>query len=185
MVPVGQSEQPVALVRRPTLHVSATVTKVLRAPLGLFGIAVLLLVAFVAVAAPLLAPYGPSQVGVGTPLTGPTASHLLGTDQLGRDLLTRLIFGSRISLAVGFIAVGVAAAIGLPIGLAAGYRRGFTDGLLMRLVDAIIAFPALILALGIVATIGGGLQNVMIALGIAIMPQYARVTRSQVLGVAA
>jgi peptide/nickel transport system permease protein len=136
-----------------------------------------------AVAAPVLAPYGPQQVGVGLPLDGPTPSHWIGTDQLGRDLLSRLIFGSRVSLLVGVIAVGVGASIGVPIGLVAGYWRGLLDAVLMRMVDAIIAFPALVLALGMVATFGTGLQIVMIAIGIAIMPQYARIVRAQVLGV--
>lgn len=169
--------------RRTAGVVPAWMVKAARAPLGAFGLVVLALVVVSAVAAPLLAPYSPTAVGVGLPLDGPSGNHWVGTDQLGRDLLSRLIYGSRISLVVGLIAVGVGASIGVPIGLIAGFWRGTIDGLLMRIVDAVIAFPALILALGMVATLGSGLQIVMLAIGIAVMPQYARIVRAQVLSV--
>ena len=136
-----------------------------------------------ALLAQFLAPYAPLKVATGLSLDGPSAQHLLGTDQLGRDLLSRLIYGARVSIWVGFIAVGVGASIGVPIGLISGFYGGFIDGILMRIVDAIIAFPALVLALGMVATFGGGIEVVMIAIGVAIMPQYARIVRVQVLGV--
>ena len=152
-------------------------------PIGAIGFIAIALVILVAASAPLLAPYGPKVVGTGLPLDGPSGTHALGTDQLGRDLLSRLIYGSRVSLYVGFIAVGVAATIGVPIGLLAGFRGGFVDALLMRFVDAVIAFPALILALAMVATFGSGIAIVMVAIGVAIMPQYARIVRAQVMAV--
>ena len=154
-----------------------------RYPLGAFGFTVIGLVVLMALLAQLLAPYAPLKVATGLSLDGPSAQHLLGTDQLGRDLLSRLIYGARVSIYVGFIAVGVGASIGVPIGLISGFYGGFVDGILMRIVDAIIAFPALVLALGMVATFGGGIEVVMIAIGVAIMPQYARIVRAQVLGV--
>lgn len=150
-------------------------------PLGVAGAFIILVVLFLALAAPVLAPFSPKEVATGPSLTGPSAEHWIGTDQLGRDLLSRLIYGSRVSILVGVIAVGIAAAIGVPVGLVAGYVGGFFDALLMRIVDAIIAFPALILALAFVATLGGGIEIVMAAIGLAIMPQYARVVRAQVL----
>ena len=152
-------------------------------PMGALGIIAIVLVVLVAITAPLLAPYGPKVVGTGLPLDGPSGAHLLGTDQLGRDLLSRLFYGSRVSIWVGFIAVGVAASVGVPIGLLAGFRGGFVDALLMRIVDSVIAFPALVLALAMVATFGSGIAIVMIAIGVAIMPQYARIVRAQVLSV--
>ena len=107
----------------------------------------------------------------------------MGTDRLGRDVMSRAIYGTRVSVSVGLIAVGVAAAIGLPIGLAAGYLGGWVDEALMRFVDAWIAFPALILILGIVAIMGPGVVNVMIALGLSSFPVYARLIRAQTLSV--
>ncbi len=154
-----------------------------RYPLGVAGAVMIIIVLLVALAAESLAPFSPTQISTGPPLDGPSAEHWLGTDQLGRDLLSRLFFGSRVSILVGVIAVGIAGISGVPLGLVSGYAGGFIDALLMRIVDAIIAFPALILALVFVATLGGGIEIVMIAIGIAIMPQYARVVRAQVLSV--
>ena len=152
-------------------------------PLGAVGAVMIILVIIAAVAAPLLAPYEPTAVGTGPALGDPSSNNLLGTDQLGRDLLSRLIYGSRVSLLVGIIAVGIAAAIGVPLGLIAGYVGGIVDSQIMRIIDAIIAFPSLILALAFVATFGGGITIVMSAIGIAIMPQYARIVRAQTLAV--
>lgn len=152
-----------------------------RHPFGALGAIVILGVVLVALTASFIAPYSPTQVGTGSALSGPGDGHILGTDQLGRDLWSRLLFGSRVSVWVGMVAVGVAAAIGIPIGLVAGFRGGVIDAFLMRVVDAVIAFPGLILALGMVAVFGGGIEVVMAAIGISIMPQYARIVRAQVL----
>ncbi len=116
-------------------------------------------------------------------LQGASWSHPLGTDQLGRDSLSRLIYGSQIALAVGFGAVGFGVAVGMPIGIFSGYLRGFPDAVLMRLMDAIISFPGLVLALALVAARGASLTNVIFAIGIANIPFIARVTRGQALAV--
>jgi peptide/nickel transport system permease protein len=181
MATIAAATQYTADSRRPTMKRLLRFAG--RYPLGTFGFTCIGLIIVMALMAPLLAPYSPTQVGTGLPLGGLAADHWLGTDQLGRDLFSRLIYGSRVSIIVGVIAVGVAAGIGVPIGLAAGYVGGGIDALLMRIVDAVIAFPALILALAIVATFGTGIQVVMVAIGVALMPQYARIVRGQVLSV--
>jgi peptide/nickel transport system permease protein len=138
-------------------------------------------IAFVAVFAPLLAPADPLAQDYNALLKGPSAAHPLGTDQVGRDLLSRIMYGARISMIVGVISVGVAIAIGLPLGLLSGYARGIADEVIMRVMDALIAFPSLILAMAIVAVLKPSLFNVMIAIGITSVPLYARLMRSQVL----
>lgn len=147
------------------------------------AVAVSLLAVFVLIAlfAPLLAPYGEAEQNPLASLQGPSLEHPLGTDRLGRDVLSRVIYGSRVSLRIGFISVGLAASIGIPIGLIAGYAGGWVDEILMRFVDAIIAFPNLILLLGVIAITGPGVTNVMIALGINSFPIYARLIRGQTL----
>ncbi|MDA1004456.1 MAG: ABC transporter permease [Chloroflexi bacterium] len=134
-----------------------------------------------AVFAPLIAPYGFNDQDPSASLLQPSADHPLGTDRLGRDILSRIIYGARISLRVGFIAVGIAGAIGLPLGLVAGYFGRWPDEILMRLTDAMIAFPNLIFLLGVVAVLGPGVTNVMIAIGISSFPVYARLIRAQTL----
>jgi len=141
-----------------------------------FGLVVLVLFLFTAIFAPLLAPYDPYQVGVGKSLLQPCKEHLLGTDILGRDTLSRLIYGSRTALMVGFISVGAAAIIGIPLGIIAGYFSGFITMIIMRAMDSILCFPMLILALVLAAVLGSGIQNVIIALSVATIPGYARVT---------
>ncbi len=147
------------------------------------AVAAFILVSFVLIAvfAPLLAPYGEAQQDRTRSLENPTWSHPLGTDRLGRDVLSRVIYGSRVSLRVGIIAVGIAAAIGVPMGLVAGYAGRWADEAIMRLVDAWIVFPNLILLLAIVAILGPGTTNVMIAIGLNSFPIYARLVRAQTL----
>ncbi len=145
------------------------------------GLVLIVLTAGAAIAAPVVAPYSPSKVDVNALLADPSAFHLLGTDQLGRDVFSRLIYGARISLIVGLISVVVAAGVGVPIGLVAGYAGGMTDSTLMRVMDGLIAFPPLVLALALIATLGSSLSNVMIALGVVAVPTYARISRAQVL----
>ena len=152
-----------------------------RAPMGAAALIVILILALLASAAPLFSPYDPLAQDYNALLKGPTLAHPLGTDQIGRDLLSRIIYGTRISFAVGVVAVGLALAIGAPLGLLAGYSRGFVDELVMRVMDAIIAFPGVILALAIVAVLEPNLLNVMIAIGITSIPIFARLTRGQVL----
>jgi peptide/nickel transport system permease protein len=141
----------------------------------------LLLLILVTVLAPWIALHDPIATDPSNALLGPSGAHLLGTDELGRDLFARVIWGSRVSLPVAFVAVAVGLLVGGSIGLVAGYRGGATDLFLMRVIDAILAFPALILAVAIVAVLGPGLRNAMIAIGITQLPVYARLMRAQVL----
>ncbi len=143
--------------------------------------ALLLLLVLVTILAPLIALHDPNATDPSNALLPPGGAHLLGTDELGRDLFARVIWGSRVSLPVAFVAVAVGLLVGGAIGLAAGYRGRLTDLLLMRVIDAVLAFPALVLAIAIVAVLGPGIRNAMIAIGIVQVPVYARLMRAQVL----
>ncbi len=158
-----------------------TFRRVLDARLAGAGLAILAVVVFCALFAPLIAPYDPTDQDYVALLNAPSAQHLLGTDDLGRDVLSRIIFGSRISLEVGIIAVGIALSIGVTLGLLAGFIGGVADNVIMRFVDAVQAFPALILALAITAALGPGIGNAMIAIGFVSMTTIARLTRGQTL----
>lgn len=133
--------------------------------------------------APLLAPYDPERQDYAHVLEPPSTSHLLGTDDIGRDILSRIMYGARTSLSVGLVSVGFSVIIGVPLGLSAAYRGGLMDDALMRLMDAMTAFPELILALGITAALKPGLLNVMVAIGVVGIPQFARLARGQALSV--
>jgi peptide/nickel transport system permease protein len=146
-----------------------------------FAGSLLLLLGLAALLAPLVAGHDPIATDPDHALLAPGAGHWLGTDELGRDQLARVIWGGRVSLPVAFVAVAVGLSVGGLTGLLAGYRGRLTDLLLMRVVDAILAFPALILAIAIVSALGPDLRNAMIAIGIVQVPVYARLTRAQVL----
>jgi peptide/nickel transport system permease protein len=148
-----------------------------------FGGIVLLAVVLMAVCAPLLAPYDPLKQDLSNLLAPPNAQHLLGTDNNGRDVLSRVIWGTRVSLVAGLVSVALAVVVGCLIGLAAGYWGGRVDGILMRLIDAVLSFPALVLALALGAVLGAGLGGVLIALGVVYTPTFARLMRGQVLTV--
>jgi peptide/nickel transport system permease protein len=152
-----------------------------RNPRILVGGAIIAFLLFVAIAAPLIAPYDPKLVDVMVALLPPSLEHPLGTDDLGRDVLSRVIWGSRISLSVGLIAVSIGFFVGVSLGLVAGYVGGLLDLLAMRAIDALLAFPALLLAISITAALGPQIQNAMIAIGIVAVPAYTRLTRGQVL----
>jgi peptide/nickel transport system permease protein len=139
------------------------------------GLVILVILFAVAIFAPLLAPYDPYLPFAGPSLAPPSAEHWLGADKLGRDTLSRLIFGTRTALQVGFISVIVGSIIGITLGIVAGYTKGFLSAFIMRVVDAMMCFPMLILCLVIAALLGNGLFNVIIALSIASIPLYARV----------
>ncbi len=158
-----------------------TFRRVLDARLAGAGLAILALVVFCALFAPLIAPYDPTDQDYLALLTRPSAQHWLGTDDLGRDVLARIIFGARISLEVGIIAVGIALSVGVTLGLLAGFTGGVLDNIIMRFVDAVQAFPSLILALAITAALGPGIGNAMIAIGFVSMTTIARLTRGQTL----
>ncbi len=144
------------------------------------GLLILLLLVAMALAAPLLAPYDPFAVSDNL-MEPPSGEHIMGTDPLGRDLLSMIIFGSRISLQVGLVAVSIAAVVGTVLGLIAGYMEGWLDNVIMRFMDVLLAFPGILLALVIIAVLGSGLFNVMIALGIATIPTYTRLVRGSTL----
>jgi peptide/nickel transport system permease protein len=141
-----------------------------------FGLVVLLLMFFTAIFAAWLAPYDPYKPGTAKSLAQPSWEHPLGADILGRDTLSRLIYGSRTALEVGFISVLVAGIIGIPLGVIAGFASGITNAVIMRIMDALLCFPMLILALVMASVLGGGIENVIIALSVATIPGYARVT---------
>ncbi len=150
---------------------------------GALGMSVLLIVVLFAILAPVLAPYDPLKQDLNGLLAAPTTQHVLGTDNNGRDVLSRVIWGTRISLIAGLVSIALALVVGCVIGLAAGYWGGTLDGILMRLIDAVLSFPALVLALALGAVLGAGLGGVLIALGIVYTPTFARLMRGQVLTV--
>lgn len=150
---------------------------------ALVGLAVVLLMVFVAVFAPLLAPYDPTAQSWTAVRKAPSAAHWFGTDEAGRDILSRIIWGARASLMAGLTSVGIAMAIGVPLGLAAGFLGGFVDGLISRFTDAMLACPFLILAIALAAFLGPSLTNAMLAIGITATPFFIRLTRGQVLSI--
>jgi peptide/nickel transport system permease protein len=152
-----------------------------RSPLTMIGLVLIILLALIALFAPLIAPADPLKQVLSTRLKPPSPSHWFGTDQLGRDVLSRMMYGARISLLIGTVVVGLAASIGTFIGVVAGYAGGWLDEGLMRLTDIFFAFPALILAMAISGALGPSLTNAMIAIAIVSWPVYARLVRAQVL----
>jgi len=151
--------------------------------LVLFGLIILALLVLTAILAPLLTSYSPTQGNMTESLQQPSWKHLLGTDLQGRDTLARLIYGSRMALAVGFGSVLFAGAIGIILGLVAGYFGGITNMIIMRIMDALMGFPMILLALVISAVLGSGLLNVIIALSVATLPGYARVMHGLTLSI--
>ena len=145
------------------------------------GIAVVAALALVAVAQNIVAPQNPIKIDIVSALRAPDRAHWMGTDQYGRDVYSRVVHGTSISLLVGFISGGIAATTGTAVGLVAGYYGGRTDGTLMRLIDVMLAFPGILLALAIVSVLGPNLRNLMIAVGISNIPYYARLVRGSVL----
>jgi peptide/nickel transport system permease protein len=160
---------------------SVKTSALLRSPLTVIGLVIILMFVLSAVFAPLLAPMDPTQQILSQRLKPPSAEHWLGMDQLGRDVLSRLLFGAPISLTVGLVVVGSASTLGTLVGLIAGYARGTVDELLMRLTDIFFAFPPLILAMAIAGALGPSLNNAMIAIATVTWPVYARLVRGQVL----
>ncbi len=157
--------------------------RLLRMRLALVGGGLVLIVLIAAVLASVAAPYSPTQQNIRDLLRPPTPAHPFGTDELGRDTLTRVMFGAQASLEVGIIAVGISVALGSVLGLFAGYMRGATDATLMRIMDGFLALPTLVLALAITAMLGPSLNNAMLAIGVTGVPVFARLVRGQVLSV--
>jgi peptide/nickel transport system permease protein len=154
-----------------------------RTPLGLVGAALVAAFLLLTVGAPWLAPYDPVTADFASVLSPPTATHPFGTDDVGRDILSRVVYGSRISLQAGLFTVAVALVIGLPLGLAAGFFGGRVDDVIMRGSEVILAFPTLVLALGITAILGPKLIHALFAIGIVFVPHFARLVRAQALSV--
>lgn len=148
--------------------------------LAMIGLAAIVLAALVPW---LLAPQDPLAVDPEHPLSAPSLMHLLGTDENGRDVFSRMVYGARASLTLGFGAIAIALVVGSVIGVAAGLGNKFLDGLLMRLMDVGLAFPEILLALVVIAVLGGGTVNALIAIGIASIPSYARLVRAQTLSI--
>lgn len=150
---------------------------------AVIGLAIILLLTLVAIFAPQLAPYSPNKMNAGPRLAAPSAKHLMGTDSFGRDQFSRIIYGARISLYVGFIAVAIGAVCGGFIGAIVGYYGGRIDNILMRCMDVLLAVPQIILAIAIVGSLGANLINLMIAVGVSQIPRYARIVRASALSV--
>ncbi|MCX7912092.1 MAG: ABC transporter permease, partial [Dehalococcoidales bacterium] len=149
--------------------------------LVVFGLIVIIVFVTVAIFANQIAPYNPAEGELSEALQGPNSQHLLGTDALGRDPLSRLIHGTRISLIVGVLVVTIAAGFGVTLGAIAGYFGGIAGAIIMRLMDALMSIPMMVLALSLASLLGGGLKNIVIALGFGLIPGYARLMFSQVL----
>jgi peptide/nickel transport system permease protein len=152
-----------------------------RRPTAVFGAVVLAVVAGLALLAPWIAPYDPLATSWSLVRKAPSAAHWFGTDEVGRDLLSRVIWGGRASLSAGVIAVGIAVGLGVPIGMVAGYAGGWVDAVIGRLTDAMLAVPFLILAIALAAFLGPSLGNAMIAIGITATPIFVRLSRGQVI----
>ncbi len=149
--------------------------------LALLGMIIVLSVVIVALLAPVIQVFDPLEQNMSIRISAPSREHILGTDQFGRDLWSRIVHGARVSLYVGIVAVGIGILIGCPIGAISGYFRGKTDEVIMRFMDAFLAFPPVLLALVVVAILGSSLFNTMLAIGIVYIPRFARVIRGSVL----
>lgn len=151
--------------------------------LAMAGLAVLAVFLLCALLAPFLTPYSPTATNFGRVLEAPSEDHILGTDELGRDVFARILYGSRISLAIGVISVGIGMLVGVPAGALSGFYGGKFDLFTQRIIDIMIAFPGILLAIVVVTVLGVGVENVMIATGIASIPIYTRLVRGSVLSV--
>jgi peptide/nickel transport system permease protein len=181
----------------PTSQWRLTITRFRGRRSGMIGLGIVITLIIIAIFAPVIAPYGPNDVLIGKEDVGPrekpcvhilgcdpdTPQHIMGTDGNVRDVFSRVVFGARVSLTLGFFTVTIALIIGSTLGAIAGYVGGWFDNIVMRFMDVILGFPSLLLAIAIVAVLGPGLQNALIAIAIVSIPAYARVMRSQVLSI--
>ncbi|WP_390621639.1 nickel transporter permease [Rubeoparvulum massiliense] len=150
---------------------------------AMIGATLVLIFVILAILAPLIAPYDPEAINLGERLQAPSADHWCGTDDKGRDIFSRLLYGAQLSLTVGVVSVAIGAFFGILLGLLSGYYGGWVDAIIMRCIDVLLAFPGLLLALAIVSALGPGLVNVMIAVGIFSIPAFARIVRGSTLEV--
>lgn len=160
-----------------------TANRLLRHRLGMIGLVIVLILIFVAIFGSALAPYDPNDIDMQNRFAPPSLEHPMGTDDFGRDIFSRILVGARVSLQVGIVAVGIAATFGSLLGLVAGYGGRATDEVIMRSMDVLFAFPAILLAIAILAALGKGVTNAMIAIGIVYIPIFARIARSSVLSI--
>lgn len=154
-----------------------------RSPSLAIGASILLILAVVAALAPVLAPFGPTELVPGNQFASPNLTHWFGTDELGRDIFSRSLFGARVSLLTGLFAVLGAAAVGVPLGLLSGYFGRVTDALIMRAIDVQIALPGILLAMVIILLVGRGFWSTVVAVGVASIPHFARITRASTLAI--
>lgn len=175
--PAGRHPSMLAVILR-----SPPVRRFFRNRMAVFGLVLVLLLILVALFAPYLADQPPARQNLRARLQPPSAEHWFGTDEFGRSVFSRVVYGARVSLLTGTIPVAVAGIIGTLLGLVSGYYRGWLDSVLMRIMDVLLAFPSILLALAIVGTLGPGLTNAVIAVAIVSIPEYARIVRSVVLG---
>lgn len=152
-------------------------------PMGRLGLIGVLLIVFLSILAPKISPYDITEMFTQDKLTGPSSQYIMGTDNFGRDIFSRIIYGARVSLKVGLISVGIAASFGLLFGVTAGYFEGRVDSLIMRFMDILFAFPSILLALFIVSALGPSITNTMIAIGIVNTPVFTRTVRASVISV--
>ncbi len=157
--------------------------RLIRNKMAVLGSVLLLLLVAMAVLAPWMATHNPLKLNIKERLQPPSSSHFFGTDGYGRDLFSRVVYGAAIALRVGFLSIIVAMTAGILLGLISGYYRGWIDTVVMRIMDAILSFPIILLAIGIMAVLGAGFANLMIALGVVYTPRFARLVRSSVLSI--
>ena len=160
-----------------------TIVRVVRIPQAAFGLFIISLTVLSALLAPIIAPLEPEAMDFDYLLSGFSSQHLLGTDQLGRDTLSRLIYGARVALLVSVGSIGLGVLLGVPLGLIAVYFGGWTDDIIMRLMDSLVVFPSLLIAVALAAALGGSVTTIIIAIGVANVPWMARVIRSQGLSI--
>ncbi len=163
------------------MHASITLRRFIRNKLALVGAGTVLALLLVAVFAPLLAPFEPTRINIDNILSPPGGEHLFGTDDLGRDVLSRMIYGSRISLSVGFVAVGISVSIGILVGSLAGFFGGKVDAVLMRFVDVMLTFPSFFLILAVIAILGPSIFIIMVIIGLTSWMDVSRLVRAEFL----
>lgn len=173
--------QPMAYRTRSDSPWRIALRMLVRNKVAMAGLALLVVVSLMAILAPTISPYDPDEVDILHQLEGPSSAHILGTDLYGRDILSRIFWGGRITLVVGLISVGIAASIGIVLGLVSGYYGHAIDSVIMRFIDILLSFPRILLALTVVGMLGPGLFNVMLAVGISSITGYARLVRGSVL----
>ena len=180
-VSVPKLDVPQPVLNRPRGMWHDVFRRLRRHRLAMFGAAILLITVFLAIFGPSLLIYDPTTMDFSARFAPPSPSHLFGTDDFGRDIFTRIVYGSRVSLEVGIIAVGIAATVGSLLGMFAGYGNRWLDEIIMRSMDVLYAFPAILLAIAIMAALGKGVGNAMIAIGVVYIPIFARIARGSVL----